>query len=212
MRKAIALLLGTLLPVLGLAGMSQAQSSVQVQGTIQAVDCQSETIVLNDANGSNTMAATGSTAIVVNSTTVPFCTLQQYVGASATAWLVPGGNEFQLSRIDVVGPATSAFQPVPAPAVSSPSTLGIIVGALAIGALGYIFGRNSTSQPDYQPAYPRPAYYQSAYQPAYAPRYTQPAYQDNRGGWGPYQGSRYYQQCGPRANQLCSNSNRGTQR
>ena len=211
MRKAIALLLGTLLPVLGLAGISLAQSSVQVQGTIQAVDCQSQTIVLNNASGSNTVAATGSTAVVVNSTSVPFCTLQQYVGASATAWLVSGGNEFQLSRIDVVGPATSASQALPAPAVSSPSTLGIIVGALAVGALGYIIGRNSTSQPAYQPAYP-PGYYQPAYQPAYAPGYNQPAYQYHQGGWGAHQGSRYYQQCGPRANQLCSNSNRGTQR
>jgi hypothetical protein len=198
MRKAIALLLGTLLPVLGLAGISLAQSSVQVQGTIQAVDCQSQTIVLNDASGSNTVAATGSTAVVVNSTSVPFCTLQQYVGASATAWLVPGGNEFQLSRIDVVGPATSASQPLPAPAVSSPSTLGIIVGALAVGALGYIIGRNIASQP--------------AYQPAYVPGYNQPAYQYNQSGWSSHQGSRYYQQCGPRANQLCSNRAPGSQR
>jgi hypothetical protein len=138
---------------------------------------------------------------------VPFCTLQQYVGASATAWLVPGGNEFQLSRIDVVGPATSASQPAPAPAVSSPSTLGIIVGALAVGALGYIIGRNNASQRAYQPVYPGPAY-----QPAYAPGYHQPAYQYNRGSWGPYQGNRYYLQCGPGANQLCSNPDRGSQR
>jgi hypothetical protein len=211
MRKTIALLLGTLLSVFGLAGISLAQSSVQVQGTIQAVDCQSQTIVLNDASGSNTVAATGSTAVVVNSTSVPFCTLQQYVGASATAWLFPGGNEFQLSRIDVVGPTTSASQAPPAPAISSPSTLGIIVGALAVGALGYLIGRNSTSQAAYQPTY-QPAYYQPAYQPAYAPGYNQPAYQYNQGGWGAHQGSRYYQQCGPRANQLCSNPAPGSQR
>jgi hypothetical protein len=208
MRNAIALLLGTLLSVLGLTGIGLAQSSVQVRGTIQAVDCQSQTIVLNNANGSNTVAATGSTAVVVNSTSVSFCTLQQYVGASATAWLVPGGNEFLLSRIDVVGPATTAAQPAPAPAVHSPSTLGIVLGVLAVGAIGYIIGRNSTSQPAYQPAY-----YQPTYQPVYASGYNQPAYQYNQGGGWSQQGNRYYTQCGPRAgNQLCSNPGRGSQK
>jgi len=115
MRRAIALLLGMLLPILGLADAGLAQSAVSIPGTIQAVNCQNHTVVLSGAGGANTLAATNSTSVVVNSTSVPFCTLQQYVGDSATAWVVPSGNEFLMTRIDVVGPATSAAEPTGIP-------------------------------------------------------------------------------------------------
>jgi hypothetical protein len=69
--------------------------------------------------------------------------------------------------------------------VASPSTLGIVLGALAVGTLGYILGRQSAVQPYYQPVY-------------------QPVYQVDHGYWAPRGGAgRYVQQCGPGNHQLC---------
>ena len=146
MRKAIALALGMLLPILGLADVGLAQSAVNVQGVIQSVDCQSQTVVLSGGSGSNTLAASEVTAVLVNSTGVPFCALGQYVGDPATAWLLPSGTEFQVTRIDVAGPA-AAPQPALAPAASTPSTGTLLLGALAIGAIGYLLGHSSATQP-----------------------------------------------------------------
>jgi hypothetical protein len=159
MRKAIAIVLGPLLVILGLAGAGLAQSGVQVQGTIQSVDCQSQTVVLNGSGGSNTLTVGDSTAVLVNSASVPFCTLQQYVGSPATAWLLPTGNEFEVTQIDVTGPASAS------PTVSSPSTLELVLGAIAVAGLGYLIG-HSTSQP--------PVVYPSGY--PYYPGYAAPQY------------------------------------
>jgi hypothetical protein len=180
MRKAMAFLLGMLLPILGLADLGLAQSAVQLQGTIQSVDCQSQTVVLSGSSGANAIAATGATAVLVNSSSVPFCALQQYVGAPATAWVIPDGNEIQATRIDVAGPATEAPAPAPGTAVSSPSPLGIVLGALAVGTLGYILGRASTAQP-----------------------YYQPVYQVDHERWASRGGGGYVQQCEPGSNRLC---------
>ena len=140
MRKAIALALGMLLPVLGWADVGLAQSAVNVQGVIQSVDCQRQTVVLSGGGAANTLAASEATVVLVNSTSVPFCALGQYVGDPATAWLLPGGSEFQVTRIDVAGPAA-------APPASTPSTGTLLLGALAIGAIGYILGHSSATQP-----------------------------------------------------------------
>jgi hypothetical protein len=181
MRNAMAFLLGMLLPILGLADLGLAQSAVQLQGTIESVDCQSQTVVLTGSSGSNTVAATAATAVLVNSASVPFCALQQYVGAPAAAWVIPDGNEIQVTRIDVAGPATEAPAPAPAATASSPSPLGIVLGALAVGTLGYILGRASAVQP-----------------------YNQPVYQVDRGRWVTRGGGGgYVQQCGHGNNQLC---------
>ena len=155
MRKVTALVLGVLLPVLGPAGIGQAQSAVQVQGTIQAVDCQNQTIVLSGPGGSSTVGATESTAILVNSTSVSFCALGQYVGDPASAWLLPSGDEFIVTQIDVVDSAATTAPPSQAPAVSSPSPLELVIGAIAIAGLAYLVGRQSASQtaPVLQPAY-----------------------------------------------------------
>jgi hypothetical protein len=118
MDKAIALWLGILLPVVGLSGIAQAQSPVQIQGTVQAVDCKAHTIILGSPGTSNTVAAAPFTAVLVNSTNVPLCSLQQYIGASATAWLVASGSEFIVTRIDVhvaVAPVPTAPAPTYAP-------------------------------------------------------------------------------------------------
>jgi len=146
MRKAIALALGMVLPVLGLADAGLAQPAVSVQGVIQSVDCQSQTVVLSGGGGSNALGASEATAVLVNSTSVPFCALGQYVGDPATAWLLPSGSEFQVTRIDVAAPV-AAPPPVLAPATSTPSAGTLLLGALAIGAIGYLIGHNSATQP-----------------------------------------------------------------
>ena len=138
MRKAIAVLIGVLLPFLGLAGVGQAQSAIQVQGTIQSVDCQNGTVELNGPTGSNTLAATDYTAVLVNSTSVPFCTLQQYVGAPATVWLVASGSEFEVTRIDVLGPAAVAYPPAPVVTVAPLSIVGVVLGTVAVAGLLYL--------------------------------------------------------------------------
>ena len=70
MRRAVAVLLGMFLPILGLADAGLAQPAAQLQGTIQSVDCQNQTVALAAAGGSNVAAATDSTAVLVNSTSV----------------------------------------------------------------------------------------------------------------------------------------------
>lgn len=182
MRKAIALALGMLLPVLGLADVGLAQPAVNVQGVIQSVDCQSQTVVLSGGSGSNTLAASEATAVLVNSASVPFCALGQYVGDPATAWLLPSGTEFQVTRIDVATPAAAA-PPVLAPATSTPSAGTLLLGALAIGAIGYIFGHNSAAQP---------------------------VSEFNNGRWGQGGWQRHYQQCDTQGRrQVCWTSTNG---
>ncbi len=186
MRKPIALMLGLLLPLLGLAGISEAQSSVQVQGIIQSVDCQAQAVVLSDAGTgiSNTIVAAAYTPVLVGSTSVPFCTLQQYVGAPASAWLVANGNELVATRIDVLGPATAAPPPVvavpqpipvpePAPAdVASPLPIvGIVLGTIIVAGLIYLLTHDHDGRyyryPYYGPYYRH--YYRGEYRPYLGP-------------------------------------------
>ena len=167
MRKAIAVLIGLLLPFLGVAEVGQAQSAIQVQGTIQSVDCQSGTVVLSGPTGLNTMAAADFTTVLVNSTSVPFCTLQQYVGAPATAWLVAGGNEFEVTRIDVVGPAAVAYPPAPVVTVSPLPIVGVVLGTIALAGLLYLLVRDHDGHFYRYPYYGD--YYHYYYRAAYRP-------------------------------------------
>ena len=167
MRKAIGVLVGVLLPFLGVAGVGQAQSAIQVQGTIQSVDCQSGTVVLSSPPGSNTMAAADYTTVLVNSASVPFCTLQQYVGAPATAWLVASGNEFEVTRIDVVGSVAVANPPAPVVTIAPLPIVGVVLGTIAVASLLYLLVHDNDGHfyryPYYGDYYRY--YYRSAYRP-----------------------------------------------
>jgi hypothetical protein len=170
MRKATALVVGTLLALLGLSGTGQAQSSVQVQGTLQAVDCQAQTVVLTGPGSSNTIAAASYTAVLVNSTSVPFCSLTQYVGAPATAWLVATGSEFVATRIDVVGQvAVAPVYPVaPATTVVEPLPIeGIVLGTIIIAGLLFLLARDDDDHFYRYPYYGR--YHDHYYRPEYRP-------------------------------------------
>ncbi|HKV46252.1 MAG TPA: hypothetical protein VJT32_16505, partial [bacterium] len=125
MRKLIAVVLGVLLPLLGVTGIGQAQSAIQVQGIIESVDCGAGTVVLSAPNGSTTVGVANYTAVLVNSTSIPFCSLEGYVGAPATVWLIPDGNQFSASQIDVTGPAAEV--PAPSAAVSPLPIVGVVL-------------------------------------------------------------------------------------
>jgi len=142
MRHGVALLLGVLfLPMLGLAGVGPAQAqteALQVDGTIQAVDCQGQTVDLSAPNGTNTIDAGDMTVVLINSMSVPFCSLADYVGAPVTAWLMPAGDQFVATQIDVTGSAVA--QPAPAPSeVDSPvAIVGTVLGTVVVSGLIYL--------------------------------------------------------------------------
>jgi hypothetical protein len=95
------------------SGIGAAQGSIQLQGTIQRVDCGAQTVTLRGPGGVNTIATGPYTAVLINSTTVPLCTLRRYIGVPATAWLVANGNQFTATRIDVAVAATPPPPPPP---------------------------------------------------------------------------------------------------
>jgi hypothetical protein len=112
MRRVMAVVLGLLLIALATPSVALAQSTVQVQGTIQSVDCGTHTLFLRGAPGVvNTIPGNSYTAVFVNGAPVPFCTLQQYVGGYAVATVTAAGNELVAGRIDVL----LAAAPAPAP-------------------------------------------------------------------------------------------------
>ncbi|MHB8732956.1 MAG: hypothetical protein ACYDAB_14340 [bacterium] len=214
MRHVTAIAVSVLLACLAFAGTGNAQTvqPVQVQGTIQSVDCQNGQVTLSTAGGSDTFQATGQTVANVNGASASFCSLQSYTGASATAFLTPTGNAFDLSQIDVTSQA--AAPSTSGSLLSSPVALGI--GALLLGGLiGYVVGHNNTqAQPvsspygyNYYPTQAQPVsspYGYNYYPAGYAPAWLPAQYPSNRAY--AYQGHRYYrctnggwnvdQQCG----------------
>jgi hypothetical protein len=147
MRSATALGLGVLLPLLGLSGIGQAQTAVQVQGTIQAVDCQSGTLVIQTPTGTTTVAATDSTPVLLNSTSLPFCALQEYVGAPVSVWIGASDNELVATRIDVLAaqpvevapaPVSVDAEVVPAYAPEPVPIVGVVLGTIVVAGLIYL--------------------------------------------------------------------------
>jgi hypothetical protein len=151
--------LTVLVACLGLAATGDAQvpQAVQIQGTLQAADCQNGRVTLTTASGDDSFQATNQTAAYVNGGAVDFCSLQSYAGDSATAMLIPTGRAFELSQINVSTP--------PAPASGSTlSPVAVGIGALLLGGLiGYVVGHQQAQ------AQPLPAYYPVGYAPAYLP-------------------------------------------
>jgi hypothetical protein len=143
-----------LLACLGLAGTGDAQvaQAVQIQGTLQAASCDTGLVTFDTTSGSNSFQATNQTAAFVDGAAADFCSLVSYAGDSATAFLIPAGNAFGLSQIDVTTP------PAPAPTLS-PAAIGI--GALLLGGLiGYVLGHQTQ---------PLPAYYPVGHAPVFLP-------------------------------------------
>jgi len=164
MRQVTAIAVTMLLACLALAGTGNAQTvqSVQVQGTIQSVDCQNGQVTLATASGNDTFQATDQTATYVNGASASFCSLQSYTGATATAILIPTGSAFDLSHLNVTAQAAPA---TPGSILSSPVAIGI--GALLLGGIiGYVVGHQNTQA---QPAYSPYGYQNTQAQPVYSP-------------------------------------------
>ena len=141
MRKSIAVIIGVLVATLTMSGIGQAQGVTTVQGTIQAVDCQTSAIAINAPDGTHVFPAGPHTTAFVNSAPIGFCGLRQYVGSSATVSVAPYANLWVAERVDVYVAAAQPPQS-PAPTYSSvPSWLGIVLGTVIVGGLVYLLVR-----------------------------------------------------------------------
>jgi hypothetical protein len=208
--KGIAIFLGVLTALLGLSDVGQAQppASIQVQGTIRAVDCNAQTVALDTGGGSGVYRTAGGASITLNSVGAPLCALQQYPGAPAIVWLTASGNELLITRLDVAGqgyapasppayapgpypnsaPTTTYYPPAPysyptpAPYYYAPPLAGIVLGTILFGGLVYLLVRHSSGHfyryPYYGSYYRQ--YYRPYYRPYYGPLRFAPAY-----GWCP---------------------------
>jgi len=87
MRAAFLAAISVLVTVLGVSGLAQAQDVVRLQGAIQAVDCQTGTLVLRAPAEKHVLPVSATVGIFVNSAPIGLCTLRQYVGSYAS---VPG--------------------------------------------------------------------------------------------------------------------------
>ena len=167
MRRVIALALGILMPALGVTGVGQAQSTsaVQVQGVIEAVDCQSGTIQLSNGNGTSTIYAAPYTTALVGTTSVPFCSLGTYVGAPAAIWVVPDSGQFSAAQIVVTGPVAAG--PVATPSISPVPITGVVLGTVVVAGLVYLLVHGPDGgyyrYPYYGPYYR--FYYHAGYRP-----------------------------------------------
>jgi hypothetical protein len=158
MRHLTAIVTVVLLACLGLAGTAnaQAQQPLQLQGTIQAVDCPAQQLTLYTSGGPATLQVTGQTAIFLNGTPTSLCSLQASIGAPATGLVVPSGSEFVLGQIDV-GTPQDAAPPAPA-SVEVPgasSLVGVAFGAFLLGGLVSLIAQSAASSAHQYSAPPR---------------------------------------------------------
>ncbi|HKV43121.1 MAG TPA: hypothetical protein VJT32_00365 [bacterium] len=144
MRKLVAMTLGILTATLTMAGVGQAQSTPAIQGTIQAVDCQTNALVMDAADGTHVVPAGPYTTAFVDSAPVSFCTLRQYVGDNAAVTVAPGANQLVAERVDVYTAAVPTSTPAPASAISGmPAWAEIALGTVIVGGLLYLAIRGS---------------------------------------------------------------------
>jgi hypothetical protein len=139
MRKLVATVLGILTATLSITGIWQAQSASTIQGTIQAVDCQTRALVMDAADGTHVLPADPYTTAFVDSTAVSFCALHQYLGDNATVTVASSAGQLVAERVDVETAATPTPAPAPASAISGlPAWAGIALGTVLVGGLLYL--------------------------------------------------------------------------
>ena len=101
MKQIAAAGLGVLVVILGMAGLAQAQGEIRVQGTIQAVDCQTNAVVLSAPDGTHVFPMAPEAAVFVDSSPASFCALQHYIGSMATVSVTAVGSQLAAGRVDV---------------------------------------------------------------------------------------------------------------
>jgi len=191
----VGLLIGTL-GLLGLAGAGEAQppAAVSIQGIVRAVDCQAHLLVLETGGRVNTFTVTPAAVVFANGTSIGFCTLGQFLGATATVWLGASNNEFVVGRVDLQAapavppaypappaaapPAYAPYPPAPAPDTTvAPFLTGVVLGTILWGGLSYLLVHGPYGYfryPYYGPYYRY--YYRPGYAPYYGPYRYAPAY------------------------------------
>lgn len=102
--RIAATALGILAVTLSVAGIGQAQSQLPVSGAIEAVNCQTNVLVINGGSGIELFSVAPNATVFVNSSSVSFCTLSQYVGSYAIAWASGEGGRRSVGRVDVLIP------------------------------------------------------------------------------------------------------------
>lgn len=105
MTKLIATMVGIVVAGLMIPSIVHAQNVIAIhaiQGTIQAADCQANTLTLKATDGSARVVSTvANTAVFVDSAAASLCTLPQYVGSDATVWVKANGDQLLAGRVDV---------------------------------------------------------------------------------------------------------------
>jgi uncharacterized membrane protein YgcG len=102
MTKLVAITVAMAVAILMVPSIGQAQNVITLQGKIQAVDCQANTLTLSASGSSQVFPAAPSTAVFVNSApAASFCALQQYVGSNAAVWVTASGDQLLAGRVDV---------------------------------------------------------------------------------------------------------------
>jgi len=140
MRHFTAIVTAVLVVCLGFAGVgiAQAQQVVQVQGTIQAVNCSAQQLTLKTSGGSTTFQATNQTVVDLNGAATQLCALQSYLGAAATASVASSGNAFVLDHVTVTAPQAAGMS-------RTATIAGIAIGALVLGGLAYLAIHNAAA-------------------------------------------------------------------
>ena len=110
MKQILGTALSVLMVTLGVVGIGQAQSSLPASGTIEAVNCQTDVLIMNldglvgIESGIELFGVAPYATVFINSSPATFCTLSQYVGSYAIASAAPEGGPRTVGRIDVLIP------------------------------------------------------------------------------------------------------------
>jgi hypothetical protein len=177
--RRLAALMCFLVACLGIAapGNAQPYQSVQLRGTIQAVDCDAQQLTFLGPNGPTVLRSTLATVLRVDGVATPLCDLAPLVGADATVSILAVGGQLVIAQLDATGaaaasapPPTAPYAPPPAaPATVGPAPpiAGIVLGTVLFGGLVYLLVRSANGglyrYPYYGP------YYRAYYRPTYRP-------------------------------------------
>jgi len=96
--------LGILAVTLSMSGIGQAQSELPISGTIEAVNCQTNVLVINGTSGVELFSVVPNATVFINSSSANFCTLGEYVGSYAIASASAEGGRRSVGRVDVLIP------------------------------------------------------------------------------------------------------------
>ena len=117
MNRIFASAFGILMVTLSVAGIGQAQNSLPMSGTIEAVHCQTSVLVINGLSGIESgielFSAAPNATVFINSVPASFCTLSQYVGSYAIASATAEGGLRTVGRVDVLIPPPPFYNPYP---------------------------------------------------------------------------------------------------